>query len=637
MSFIGIDFGTTKTVAAVFKGGQPTIIPDRWGHRSIPSLVLVTPEEELFVGWEAVTHPRRYESKHITINSIKRSLGKQGETGWGWWKTHPQEVAALILGRMKLEVEAYLGEEITDAVIAIPAHFDINQRWAVKQAAEIAGLRVPRLLNEATAAALTYYVTRAPGDASILVFDFGGGTLDVSILKIGQGVCEVKATAGDGWLGGDDFDQIIVDYILERVREQVGASLTLSPFQQTVIREAATKAKIELSGAQSSRIYLPGLIQTATRSYDLDLTITRDTFYSLSNVLIERTIGPLFQALSDAKMTRSDLNAALLIGGTSRMPAIQEIVRKVLSLEPHIGVDPETCVAEGAAIAAGVLAGDIKNVLLLDVLPLSLSVATMGGTVTRLIERNTTIPNRRSEVFSTTEYNQTQIEINIFEGEREFARDNRFVSKVTLSGIPPAPRGVPQIEITLDVDANGICNVIARDRATGKQTTATLAAPFQLNPAQVKVMQRAIGRELTKIKDRLARESEMELEEAIRRDAKSWEEKIDAFLTARGRHLTEKQAFILSEGRRLIVEHVQRGTSWAELQSLLSGVRQEFDNILTDLIARSMWTILNDPLLALWATKAATRLHNDESVTSSMKDFEAHYRPLIKSVLSHMN
>jgi molecular chaperone DnaK len=496
---IGIDFGTTKTVAAFIKDGRPIIIPDRQGHLSMPSLVLVTPEEEHFAGWEAQTHPYRYNSKHVTINSIKRSLGKEGESGWGTWKTQPQEVAALILGRMKIEVEEYLGEEINDAVIAIPAHFDINQRLAIKQAGRIAGFNVRRLQSEATAALLTHHTIYGHSVSNILAFDFGGGALDVSILTVGDGVCEVKAVAGDGKIGGDDFDQVICDYILESAQKRIGDSDRLNSSQQIILRESAIRAKAELSVAESSRIFLPGFFWATSQKYcDLDTTLTRNTFFDLSKSLLSHTEKVLRQAISAAHVDKYD--DVLLIGGSSRIPAVRDVVRGVLGREPRFGIDPESAVAQGAGILGGVLSGKIKDMLLLDVFPKNLSVATDDGVLSVLIERNTTTPTRKSQIFTTTVDNQIEISVSVYEGEGLRADQDVFVGRLTLSGIPQAPHGVPRIEVTLDIDANHILHVSAKDLGTGREASALLKAPLQLNDEQVTVMGKKVFNELAKVK-----------------------------------------------------------------------------------------------------------------------------------------
>lgn len=601
---IGIDFGTTKTVAARYDNHRTEVITDRRGRRSLPSLVLVTPEKNLFVGWEASTHTQRYQSEHISITSIKRSLGRQGETGWGWWKTHPQEVAALILARLKLEIEAQHNSEITGAVIAIPAHFDINQRWAVAQAAEIAGIKVLRLLNEATAVALNYCMTRVIPDSKILVFDFGGGTLDVSVLEVGQGLCEVKAIAGDGDLGGDDFDQVILNHVLEEAKAQIGRSSDLNTTELLVLKEAVTRAKAELSSAQSTQIYVPGLFRDSNRNHrPLDLTITRDTFNNLSKGLLRRTEEVIQKALTDASIKRdSDLNGVLMIGGTTRIPAVRELLRKKIGLSPHVGVDPETCVAEGAAIQAAVLTGNLQKMLLLDGLPRSLSIGTAGG-VTKLIPRNTTFPTRKSEEFSTTQDNQTQIEVNIFEGESDVAKENAYVGRIVLSNIPPAPKGIPKIEVIFDIDGSGTLHATARDIGTGRKTEAVISAPYRLNAAQIKVIGRKVEQALSQTKLTITREVEKDQDMMVRNAALECERKIGQFLDANQNDLSALEAQVLISGRQLIIEFIDREAPREDVKQLIEGLNLELDNALATLVCESLVTICDGDDFESWVAE----------------------------------
>lgn len=510
---IGIDFGTTKTIAAatteksrvptltiasfntdgspIVKFGQPGtkdgtsfVIPDRRGRNSMPSLVLITPETEknVFVGWEAKENSNRYKIDHLTISSIKRFLGKEHKSRWGWVHEHPEAVAGLILARLKLELEHQLGEKVEEVVIAIPANYNINQRCAVKQAAEFAGLKVLRLINEATAAAF-YYQSIRPQEKTLLIFDFGGGTLDVSVVEIGEGVCEVKATAGDGQLGGDDFDQVLLNYVLQNVFSDINDFNSLELFEQLVLREAVTKAKIELSTAHSTRIYLPGFIRSNSNLPQLlDITIDREKFITLSRNLLKRAEEVIKSAMTDARIEKPD--AVLIIGGGSRIPAVRELVHRVVGVEPFVGVDPETCVAQGAAIQAGIMSGKITNKLLLEVVPKSLSIETLGGLATEIIEKNTKIPTRKSEIFSTTEDNQTEVTIKTYAGESRRASDNIFLGSLTLSGIKPAPRGTMGIEVMFDIDANGLLIVSAKtsDHKTVKQEFKTYRNEHEILP-----------------------------------------------------------------------------------------------------------------------------------------------------------
>jgi molecular chaperone DnaK len=630
---IGIDFGTTKTVAAVMKDGRPIVIPDRYGHLSMPSLVLVTPEEELFVGWEAQNNAQRYHSKHITINSIKRILGKDGERAWGWWRTQPIEIGALILGRIKIVAEEHLGETITDAVIAIPAHFDINQRCAIKQAAEIAGINVLRLVNEATAAAITHRMVTGRSECNVLAFDFGGGTLDVSILTVGDGVCEVVATAGDGSLGGDDFDQCICDYLIESTQKQFGKSLLFDPTQYTIIREAACRAKTELTVSESTRIRLPGFLRSTTGVFnDLDVALDRCTFYHLSGELLVRVETLLRKALSEAGERGQKLDAALLIGGSSRMPAIREIVRKVVGQEPHVGIDPDTGVAQGAAILGGTLSGEVKDLLLLDVFPNALSTETLNGELLKLIEKNTTSPTRKSKIFSTTEENQTAISFSIYEGEGASTEEDVFLGRVTLSGIRRAPRGVPQIEVTVDIDANHIVHVSAKDLASQRDQSVRLQAPFQLNPTQITVIGKKVAQELQKIKERLVREKKSLEEEQARFLPQQLATKIKRFVEDRGSDLDYGMLSILEAGTKLIADYKQRGATLEQIKQLQSDIQHEFNNILADLIVDRLLPLADNAFLSSWAFETTRKLHSDESMAPSMQEFVAHYQAVIESI-----
>jgi molecular chaperone DnaK len=635
---IGIDFGTTKSVAAILEGTSPRPIRDRSGRRYVPSLVLVTPDGELAAGWEAQNHPRRYESEYITINSIKRSVGRQGETGWGWWKTRPQEVAALILGRLKLEVEACLGQEVSRAVVAIPAHFSFNQRWAVKQAAEIAGFNVTRLLNEATAGALRYgFCQPAAKDQKILVFDFGGGTLDVSVLQIGEGVYEVEATVGDDRLGGDDFDHVILNYVLEQLRQLVSTSLELATGQLTVLREAATRAKVDLSGSSEARIYLPGFLNASRGAWhDVDVTISRETFRTLSADLLARVEPLLQRVLKQAEVRASGLEGVLLIGGTSRMPSVQEVVRKVLGPRTRIGVDPESGVAEGAAIQAAVWEGRVKDMLLLDAAPSSLGVETAGGVFTKLINTNTTIPTKKSEIFSTTTDNQSTVTLRIFQGEHEMAANNEFVGQLELTSIPPAPRGVPQIEVTFDIDASGIEHVSVRDIATKREVSMQLIAPFRLTPAQMRTMQRACAGELSKIQERLACESEGRRLEELRGEAERLVKAIDRVLSGTPRRFLDSEVSILVEAKRLVGDYLERGASASDLARLLEGIRLELSRIWGKGLARVAERLTGDVRFTGWAAQAVQSMSDGQSMSQLMGQLKTELASSIEAILGEL-
>ena len=634
---VGIDFGTTKTVAAVLEGKFPTVIPDRKGRQSLPSVVLVSDEQEYFVGWEAKEHPSRYNNEYININSIKRDLGRRREKSWGWLKAHPPAVAALILGRLKIELEDHFREEVRQAVIAIPAHFDINQRWAVKQAAAIAGFEVLRLVNEATAAALSFNARRRPHDQTLLVLDFGGGTLDASVLELGEGVCEVKATAGDGLLGGDDFDRLIVDQILQTVRRQVPGFKDWSPLQSSVVSEAAVRAKIELSAAQSTQIYLPGLVETAAKSYySVDLVIDRMTFEHLSKELLARTDDVLKRVLSDAGLKTID--DVLLIGGTSRIPAVRELVGKTLGRGPVTGVDPLTCVAEGAAGLGGIWAGKAQDYFLLDTYPNSLSVSTQGGMAKRLIERNTTIPTRKSEIFSTHTNNQTRVEVTVYEGERPMVKDNSLVGSVTLAGIPPAPRGMPEIEVTFEIDGDGILNVSAQDLSTKRSAKATIVAPSRLPHEEVEVIRDIVAMEMKKIRERLTREAEKEEEEGRKKEALDCVGKIERLLAEYGEQMAAEQVSTLRRGCDVVSDYLDRGAPAEDLHNLVTSLRKVFDKALGSKIARHVRDIFEDPRLAAWANSATASLDGHHSLFESMGEFEAQFgQPHVYSIKEDLN
>ena len=475
---IGIDLGTTNSCVSVMEGGEATVIPNAEGHRTTPSVVAFSKTGERMVGQvakrQAVTNPDR------TISSIKREMGSDYKVTIDGKKYTPQEISAMILQKLKADAEAYLGEPVTEAVITVPAYFTDAQRQATKDAGKIAGLDVKRIINEPTAAALAYGLDKET-DQKIMVYDLGGGTFDVSVLEIGDGVIEVLATAGNNRLGGDDFDQCITNYLVEEFKKSDGIDLSGDRVAMQRLKEAAEKAKIELSGVTSTNINLPYITADATGPKHLDVTLTRAKFNELTAHLVEKTAGPVRQAMSDAGITASDLTKVLLVGGSSRVPAVQEMVKKLTGKEGFKGINPDECVADGAAIQGGVLGGDVSGVVLLDVTPLSLGIETLGGVFTKLIERNTTIPTKKSQVFSTAADNQTSVEVNVLQGEREFARDNKSLGTFHLDGIAPAPRGVPQIEVTFDIDANGIVHVSAKDLGTGKEQSITITASTNMS------------------------------------------------------------------------------------------------------------------------------------------------------------
>ncbi len=479
---IGIDLGTTNSCVAVMEGGEAVVIPNAEGNRTTPSVVAFSKTGERMIGQiakrQAVTNSDR------TIASIKRHMGESYRVTIDEKQYTPQEISAMILQKLKADAEAYLGGPVTEAVITVPAYFNDSQRQATKDAGKIAGLEVKRIINEPTAAALAYGVDKE-AEQKIMVYDLGGGTFDVSILDIGDGIVEVLSTSGNTHLGGDDFDKCVIDYLVSEFKKSDGIDLSTDKVAMQRLKEAAEKAKVELSGVTSTQINLPYITADATGTKHMDITLTRAKFNELTAHLVEATMGPVRQALSDAGLQPSELSKVLLVGGSTRIPAVQEAVKKITGKDGFKGINPDECVAIGAAIQGGVLGGDVQGILLLDVTPLSLGIETLGGVCTRLIERNTTIPTKKSQVFSTAADNQTSVEVHVLQGEREMAAYNKTLGRFQLSGIAPAPRGIPQIEVTFNIDANGIVNVSAKDLGTGKEQNITITASTNLSKEDI--------------------------------------------------------------------------------------------------------------------------------------------------------
>ena len=569
---IGIDLGTTNSCVAVLEGGEPTVIANAEGERTTPSVVAFTKNGERLVGEtakrQAITNPDR------TIASIKRHMGENYHVEIDGKQYTPQDISAMILAKLKADAESYLGEKVTEAVITVPAYFSDAQKQATKDAGKIAGLDVKRIINEPTAASLAYGLDKAEGSHKILVYDLGGGTFDVSVLELGDGVFEVLATNGDTHLGGDDFDNKIMDFLADSFQKEHGVDLRQDNMALQRLKEAAEKAKKELSSAQTTKINLPFITVTADGPLHLDMDLTRARFDQLTSDLVERSIEPINKAMRDAGVTSADLDKVILVGGSTRIPAVQAAVQRVTGKEPFKGINPDECVAVGASIQAGVLTGEVNDVLLLDVTPLSLSIETLGGIATKLIERNTTIPTKKSQIFSTAADNQTTVDIHVLQGEREMASDNITLGRFQLSGIAPAPRGIPQIEVTFDIDANGIVNVSAKDLGTGKEQKITITSSTKLSEDEIN--------EKIKEAERYAEEDKKHKEEIeTKNQAEGMIFEVEKQMNELGDKVNDSEKTAVENAKKDLQEALNNNASTEDLKSKMEALTNAFYPIST--------------------------------------------------------
>jgi len=585
---IGIDLGTTNSCVSVLEGGDPVVIANAEGQRTTPSVVAFTKGGERLVGEtakrQAITNPGR------TISSIKRHMGTNYNVEIDGKKYTPQDISAMVLGKLKTDAESYLGEKVTEAVITVPAYFTDSQKQATKDAGKIAGLEVKRIINEPTAASLAYGLDKEAGTHKILVYDLGGGTFDVSILELGDGVFEVLATNGNNKLGGDDFDNILLDFMADSFAKENGVDLRKDKMALQRLREAAEKAKKELSSAQTTNVNLPFITVNDAGPLHMNMDITRAKFEQLTGSLVEKTIGPMKKAMADAGVTNSDIEKVILVGGSTRTPSVQEAVKKITGKDPFKGINPDECVAIGAAIQAGVLTGEVKDVLLLDVTPLSLSIETLGGVATRLIERNTTIPTKKSQIFSTAADNQTAVDIHVLQGERDMAAGNITLGRFQLAGIPPAPRGVPQIEVTFDIDANGIVNVSAKDMGTGKEQRITITSSTKLSEDEIN----------SKVKEaeQFAEEDKKKKEEVeVRNQAETLIYETEKNLKDLGDKLSEDEKTTIEEAKQDLSAVLENGTV-EDIKEKTEKLTEQFHTISAKMYEQAQQSQGADPNMA---------------------------------------